>query len=133
MSKSQTVAAPGAGRERRALRESSNCPQTSHARPRRVNTVAGGRRRARRCGGEQEAEARERPQPALDRDAVGARQPIDVEHRAAAGRLQQLQQRAGRAGHRDVARGVAEPRLGDLDERVAVVAQALGRAVAQRA
>ena len=81
--------------------------------------------------GEQEAEARERPQPALDRDAVGARQAVDVEHRAAARGLEHLQQRAGRAGHRDVARGVAQPCLGDLDERVAVrraAARARGRA-----
>ena len=89
-----------------------------------MKTVAGGVGVLGR-GREQEAEAREGPQPALDGDAVGARQAVDVEHRAAARRLEQLQQRAGRAGHRDVARRVAEPALGDLDERVAVGAQPL--------
>ena len=111
---------------------SSKCPHGAHARPRRSNAAQAGAA----CRG---AAASRKPklgnvtQPALERDAGGPRDALDVEHRAAAGALDHLQQRAGDAGHRDVARRVAEPRLGDLDERLAVLAQALRRAVAQRA
>ena len=63
---------------------------------------------------------------------VGAREAVEVERRAAAGELEQLQQRAGDAGHRHVAGRVAEPALGDLDERLAVVAQLRRVAVVQR-
>ena len=56
---------------------------------------------------------------------AGQRMCGDVEPPAADGRLEKLQQRTGHSRHRDVARGMAEPGLGDLDECVAVVAQAL--------
>src|SRR5206468_4370223 len=82
--------------------------------------------------GQEEAERRERQQPALEVDAVRAGQLVDLELRAEAGGLEQLQQRAGGAGHRHVARGGAEPLLGDLDERLAVVAQPTGLAISQR-
>ena len=92
------------------------------ARPRRrgrarSNTAHAARVSAR---GEQEAEARERQQPAFERRAVRARERVQVERRAAAGALDHLQQRAGDARHRDVARGVGEAVLGDLHERLAV-------------
>ena len=94
---------------------------TSHAAPARA-----------RAAREQEAEARERQQPALERRVRGRGSASRSSVRAAAGALEHLQQRAGDARHRDVARGVAEPALGDLDERLAVVAQPLGLAVVQR-
>src|SRR6185295_19213080 len=76
--------------------------------------------------GEDEAEARERDEPLLERDVVRAGESVEIERRAAAPReLEQLQQRAGDARHRHVAGGAAEPALGDLDERLAVVAEPL--------
>ena len=109
MSRSQTVAgAVGAGAAVEP-RESSKCTADLAGQAAAREHVARGVGVLGR-GGEQEAEARERAQPALDGDAGGARQPVDVEHRAAAGGLQQLQQRAGGAGHRDVARRVAQAR-----------------------
>ena len=63
----------------------------------------------------------------------GAGERVEVERGADLGELAELEQRAGDAGHRDVARGVREPALGHLDERVAVGAQPLGGAGAQRA
>ena len=117
---------------RRSTRESSKVPHGAQARPRRAKAAHA----ASTCSG-----AAARTKPKLGKvssqrssgDAVGARQALDVERRAAAGELEQLQQRAGDAGHRDVARGVAEPALGDLDERLAVLAQLRRVAVAQRA
>ena len=128
-SQTSAVAPPAA---RRSTPESSNAPHGAQASPRRVNAAAAAST-CSRCGGQQEPEARERHEPVRQRDAGRAGEALEVERRAAAvGQLEHLQQRPGDAGHRDVARGAAEAGLGDLDERLAVVAQALGRAVAQR-
>ena len=114
---------PGAGRavsSKRAARRAREPAARRTPRTRRGGVLAGAPRAGSRSSGTSAASARA---AAPSR----ARERVEVERRAAAGALDHLQQRAGDARHRDVARGVAEPGLGDLDERLAVVAQPLRR------
>ena len=116
----------------RSTRESSKAPHGAQARPRRAKASHA----ASTCSG---AAARTKPKlgkvssqrSSATPSGRGRRSTSSV--RAAAGQLEQLQQRAGHARHRDVAGGVAEPALGDLDERLAVLAQLRRVALAQRA
>ena len=100
-----------------------SAPQGAQARPRRVNAAHA----ASACSGAAASRKPKLGNVSSQRSSGDARRGAggasSVERRAAAGELEHLQQRAGDAGHRDVARGVAEPALGDLDERLAVVAQ----------
>ena len=105
---------------KRAARRAREPAREERARTARVGVLRPARRAGSRSSGTSAASARAAT-------PVGPRERVDVERRAAAGALEHLQQRAGDAGHRDVARRVAEPALGDLDERLAVVAQPLGR------
>ena len=83
-------------------------------------------------GGEHEAEAREGEQPALERRHRRGSAAVEVERRAAAApaRASAAASRRRRASRRRGRRGKAA--LGDLDERLAVVAQQRRVAVAQR-
>ena len=116
----------------RSTRVSSKAPQGAQARPRRANashassTWSGAAARTKPKLGKASSQ---RSSATLSRP----RQALDVEGGAAAGQLEQLQQRPGHAGHRHVAGRVAEPALGDLDERLAVLAQRRRLALAQRA
>ncbi len=131
LARSQTDASRPSAASRSTL-VSSNRPHAAHASPRRWKTAAArpacsgaaasrnpklGNVSSQRSSGAPSGRGR------ASRSSIGA----------GAGALDHLQQRAGDPRHRHVPRGVAEPGLGDLDERVAVGAQARRVAVVERA
>ena len=129
---------PDGGLRRRRARAaaravSSKPPQTARgqaaARERRAGRVGVLRRR-----GEHEAEARERTSQRSSGAPSRARQRVEVE-RARRSRPARCicSSEPATPGIETSRAACAEPALGDLDERVAVVAQPLGRAVVQRA